>query len=92
MIASRNTLAFQSDLLAPSSWKLMEAAGHSETSVLSTRLNGITFHKTAVLLYSRTLLFTGYYYDSQIKQDEMSVEYSTHERGQEFTQNLSWRA
>ena len=31
---------------------------------------------TAVLLYSRTLLFTEYYYDNQIKQDEMSVEYS----------------
>jgi hypothetical protein len=67
----------------------MEAARYFETSMLSTRLNGITFHKTAVLLYSRTLLFNGYYYDSQIKQDEMSVEYSTHEKGQEFTQNFS---
>jgi hypothetical protein len=86
-----NILAFQSNLLAPSSLKLLEAAGHSETSVCSTRPNGITFHKTAVLLYSRTLLFTEYYSDSQIKQDEMSVERSTHERGPEFKQNFSWR-
>ena len=90
--SGRNILAFQSNLSAPSSLKLMEAAGHSETSVRSTRPNGITSHNTAVLLYSRTLLFTEYYSDSQIKQDEMSVERSTHERGQEFTQNFSWRA
>ena len=59
----------------------MEVDGGSRllcTPVQSTRLNDITFHQTAVLLYSTTLLFTEYYYDNRIKEDEISVEYSTH--------------